>query len=67
MLCLSQKRPKLPRELQTVGQLKEWLKPFSDHDRLLGAIQGQLLSQWVTCRHAEMHVIIEVPRIEQRS
>jgi hypothetical protein len=53
--------------LQTVGQLKEWLKPFSDHDRLLGAIQGQLLSQWVTCRHTEMHVIIEVPRIEQRS
>jgi hypothetical protein len=48
--------------LQTVGQLKEWLKPFSDHERLLGASQGQLLAQSVTCRHAEGHVIVEVPR-----
>jgi hypothetical protein len=49
------------KKLQTVGQLKAWLKPFSDHERLLGASQGRLLAQSVTCRHAEGHVIVEVP------
>jgi hypothetical protein len=36
-------RTEAAEKLQTVGQLNEWLKPFSDDERLLGASQGQLL------------------------
>ena len=51
-------------KIQTVGQLKEWLKGSHDQDSVLGAIQGQPLVNEVWCRHAERHVIIEVPRLE---
>lgn len=55
-------------KIQTVGQLKEWLKGFPDHHAILGAIPGEPRVNWVACRHAEGHVIIEVPRrLEQRS
>jgi hypothetical protein len=50
--------------IQTVGQLKEWLKEFPDHYRILAAFQGQPLVNWVQCRHGKESVIIEVPRLE---
>jgi hypothetical protein len=53
--------------IQTVGQLKEWLKEFPDHSSVLGAIHGQPLVSHVQCRHAEGHVIIEVPRLKSGS
>jgi hypothetical protein len=53
--------------LQTVGQLKEWLKPFPDHQKLVGKIDGQPGVNLVLGSHAERHVIIEVGRREQRS
>ena len=51
-------------KIQTVGQLKQWLNGFPDQHSVLGAIQGQPLVNEVWCRHAEGHVIIEVPRLE---
>ena len=52
-------------KIETVGQLKEWLKEFPDHHSVLGAIQGEPRVGMVLCRHAEGRVIIEVPRLQQ--
>jgi hypothetical protein len=46
----------------TVGQLKEWLKPFPDHHPVLGVIHGQPGINLFICSHSERHVIVEVPR-----
>jgi hypothetical protein len=58
--------PGLPNSdpIRTVGQLKEWLKGFPDHHRILAAFQGQPLVNWIQCRHGRESVIIEVPRLE---
>ena len=52
-------------KIQTVGQLKEWLKQFDDHDSVVGAIQGEPRIGMVLCRHAQGRVIIEVPRLRE--
>jgi hypothetical protein len=54
-------------KIQTVGQLKEWLKAFSDQDLVLGAFEGQPRRNEVWCRHAQGQVIIEVPRFDPQS
>jgi hypothetical protein len=50
--------------IQTVGQLKDWLKGSPDHHSVLGAIQGQPGRNLIKCRHAAGHVILEVPRLD---
>jgi hypothetical protein len=59
-------QPGLPLSdtIQTVGQLKEWLKAFPDHHRILAAFQGQPLVNLIQCRHGRESVIIEVPRLQ---
>ena len=48
--------------LQTVGQLKGWLKSFPDHHKIVEAFPGEAGVNWIACRHPEGYVIIEVPR-----
>jgi hypothetical protein len=50
--------------IQTVGQLRQWLKGFPDDHLVLGAFQGQLGRNLIKCRHAAGHVVIEVLRLD---
>jgi hypothetical protein len=54
-------------KIQTVGQLKEWLKGVPDQHSVFGAIQGQPLVNEVWCRGGEKQVVIEVRRLTSRS